>query len=40
VIGGAKFYVQIKFRVKTLKANYSVTDNTQSFHRCFKPEAS
>jgi hypothetical protein len=33
------FYVRIKIRVATLAANHSVTDSTQSNHRCFKPEA-
>jgi hypothetical protein len=33
------FYERIKFRV-TSEANHSVTDSTQSFRRCFKPETS
>jgi hypothetical protein len=33
------FYVRIKIRVATAEADHSVTDSTQSIHRCFKPEA-
>ena len=40
LLSGLSFYVRIKIRVATLDADRSVTDSTQSFHRCFKTEAS
>jgi len=38
-IGGPKFVCWIKPRVTTFDADRSVTDGTQTFHRCFSPAA-